>query len=280
MSGIVVGVSGKDTSHPAIDWAVDYAAGSTHSVDLIHVVDISWGAATMEFTDAALSEAEQKLDAEEARARALSPHVTVSSSVRIGSPTRELVAAADAASLLVIGSRRSHEGAEHAASRRPARIAAAASCSVVVVPVDSERGSGVVVGVDGSEDSAAAVTFAAREADRFGEPLTVIYSWFAPQPWADSTASLLWPTEPREEDRLVVTEAIAGLADMYPDLDLRTDVVVADPVNALRHGSAGARLLVVGSRGRHGFTKALLGSVSEQLVWALPCPVAVIRAEG
>jgi nucleotide-binding universal stress UspA family protein len=147
-----------------------------------------------------------------------------------------------------------------------------------VVPRDDRpAGHGIVVGVDGSSASDAAVAFAAREADRWGETLSVIYSWYAPQPWAETSLAVLWPGSPRDEDRLIVAESIAGLAEDYPDLTIESDVVLDDPANALLRASAHARLLVVGSRGRHGITKAILGSVSESVVWGLRSPVAVIR---
>ncbi|HPG76124.1 MAG TPA: universal stress protein [Rhodoglobus sp.] len=50
------------------------------------------------------------------------------------------------------------------------------------------------------------------------------------------------------------------------------------PLPALYAASVGARMLVVGTHGKHGFSKALLGSVSEDLVLSLPCPVVVVRA--
>ncbi len=80
-----------------------------------------------------------------------------------------------------------------------------------------------------------------------------------------------------DEDRRVLAEAIAGLADQYPDLHIVSEVVGGRPLRALYAAAVGARMLVVGSRGRHGFSKALLGSVSEDLVLSMPCPVVVVR---
>lgn len=278
MTIITVGVSGSELAHPALDWAAVRALATGATLDIVHVIDVSWGAASPEFIAAAMLEAEQNLHSLETRMTERHPGLRASSALRVGAPVAELVAASENSDLLVIGSHRARPQAEHAGSRRPARIAAAAACSVVVVPGDGAPvGRGIVVGVDGSAASDAAVAFAAKEADRVQEPLSVIYSWYAPEPWAGSSVAFLWPGEPRDEDRLIIAEAIAGLAEDYPDLEIESDVVLDDPANALLNASSHARLLVVGNRGRHGITKAVLGSVSENVVWGLRSPVAVIR---
>jgi nucleotide-binding universal stress UspA family protein len=278
MTTITVGISGTATAHPALDWAVERALATGAELELVHVIDISWGAPAPEFIEAAMLEAEQRLHSLESLTVERNPGLRARAVVRVGAPVAELVDSSSGSELLVIGSHHAHANAEHGASRRPTRIAAAASCSVVVVAADGAPvGRGIVVGVDGSADSDVAVAFAAREADKYGEKLTVIYSWFAPQPWADTSIVALWPAEPRDEDRLVVAEAVAGLAQDYPDLEIQADVVFDDPANALLNASSHARMLVVGSRGRHGITKAFLGSVSENVVWGLRSTVAVIR---
>lgn len=276
MKEIMVGISDLEVPHAPIEWAMSYAERSLASVHLVHVLDVTWGIVPAEYTEAALLEAEQLLRVLEGNAADRYPAVGIRSSVLVGSPVEELARASDSADLLVLGAHRHGEFA--ASGRRTTRMASRATCSVVVVPDGTpSQMSGVVVGVDGSEDSAAAVRFAAREADHFGEPLTVVYSWFAPEPW--SATSILAPIAPLDEDRLIVAEAVAGLAQDYPDLTVHSEVVSARPERALYAASINARMLVLGSRGRHGLTKLFLGSVSESMVSLLPCPVAVIRAE-
>jgi len=278
MTTITVGISGTTTAHPALAWAVERALSLDAEVQLVHVIDVSWGAPPPEFIETALLEAEQKLHHLETFTAKDNPGLRLRSVVRIGAPVAELVEAADTSDLLVVGSHRAHGKAEHASSHRPARIAAATSCSVVVIPDDEEGPRhGVVVGVDGSQASDAAVAFAAKEADRLQEPLSVIFSWMAPEPWTGTSVAFLWPGEPRDEDRLIVAEAIAGLAEDYPDLVIESDVVLDDPANALLNASSHARMLVVGNRGRHGLAKVMLGSVSEAVVWGQRSPVAVVR---
>ena len=69
----------------------------------------------------------------------------------------------------------------------------------------------------------------------------------------------------------------AGLAAKTPGLDLRSVLEEGNPAKVLIEQSAGADLLVVGSRGHGGFAGMLLGSVSHHLVAHSKCPVVVVR---
>ncbi len=274
MGIIIVGVSGDTSGHPAIGWAVRHAKATGGSVELVHIVDITWGVIPQDWAERALLAAEEALRGEADHARSVDSGVPVHPTVLIGSPTTTLAEYAAGAELLVVGTDAPRAGSELALSSRAARIAATATCPVAVIP-NAPAGTGVVVGVDGSEASAAAVAFAAREADRVGDSLTAIYAWTLPEPWGASETSV-WPTTPAEEDQRILAEAIAGLASEYPDLTVVSEVVGARPLRALYAASVGARMLVVGSHGRHGLSKALLGSVSEDMLLSMPCPVVVV----
>jgi len=81
----------------------------------------------------------------------------------------------------------------------------------------------------------------------------------------------------QEADRLVAA-AVAGWAEKYPDVTLsRHAIHTQSPAAVLRDSAAGAGLLVVGSRGRGGFTGLLLGSVSRAVVSHATDSVAVIH---
>ena len=272
---IVVGASAHAGSHPAIAWALEFAHKRTSTIELVHVVDTTWGRAQQGYIDEALLVAEEKLRDLARSAQQSYPSLVVQSHVRAGAPVNELVAAAEGADYLVIGA---HPDEHHAgASRRAVRLARLAPCSVIVAPSDViPRGSGVVVGVDGSVESDLAVEFAAALADRHGEELSVLLAWGHPEAWG-MVEPILVDGEPTEEDRLVVAESIAGLPELYPDLIVRTEISAARPERALYAASLGARMLVVGSHGHHGVERALLGSTSEAMVADLPCAVAVIR---
>lgn len=275
MEKIVIAVSGIAGSHPAIDWALAYASKHDAAVELVHVVDTTWGHAPVDYIETALLRAEENVRDRADDARRSEPGTPVTSRVRFGSPVTELVESARGADLLVVGAH--PEGRYSGAGAAAVRLARLAPCSVVVVPAGGgEPGHGVVVGTDGSEASVPAVQFAAQLADRYREELTVVYAWGHPEPWG-LTEPLLIDTEPVEEDRRVIAESLAGIASQYPDLVIRTEISGSRPEAALTSAAAGARMLVVGAHGRTALARALLGSVSESVVSELPCPVAVIR---
>ena len=64
---------------------------------------------------------------------------------------------------------------------------------------------------------------------------------------------------------------------LIPGIDVKTKLVHSHPVQALLDEAAGAELIVVGSRGRGGFTGMLLGSVSQAVLQHAGCPVAVVH---
>ena len=80
------------------------------------------------------------------------------------------------------------------------------------------------------------------------------------------------------EEAAVLAERLAGWQDKHPDLAIERRVVRDRPAQELTALSAGAQLVVVGSRGRGGFAGLLVGSVSAQLVHHASCPVTVIRS--
>ena len=73
----------------------------------------------------------------------------------------------------------------------------------------------------------------------------------------------------------LLDEAIAAV-EPNPDQLIERRVVHDSPTKALIAESTDADLLVVGSRGRGGFTGLLLGSVSQQCASAAPCPVVIV----
>ncbi|WP_347110841.1 universal stress protein [Paenarthrobacter sp. S56] len=162
---------------------------------------------------------------------------------------------------------------------RALQIAGASAAPVGVIGIrDVGEGRGVVVGADGSELSQRAVDFAAAEADMEGQELTVVHAYSAPDPVTDAG---LAPTDlgklMDEQEHIILSETVAGLSSSYPDLMINKVLEPSkDPVRALLDASEGARLLVMGSRGRGGFARLLLGSTAHGVLTHLPCPTVVV----
>jgi nucleotide-binding universal stress UspA family protein len=80
------------------------------------------------------------------------------------------------------------------------------------------------------------------------------------------------------EDKVILAESVAGLRDRYPDLvihrRLETDI---EPAQALLDAAGGARLLVIGSRGRGALSRLVLGSTAHAVLLHAPCPTIVTR---
>jgi nucleotide-binding universal stress UspA family protein len=137
-----------------------------------------------------------------------------------------------------------------------------------------QRAPRIVVGVDGSAGSYLAMEWAASEAQLRGATLDVVYAW---HPLFDSYVALA--DEMRSGSQEVLAEAEKELSAIDSSLVTEGHVVEARTAPGLLQASRGADLLVVGSRGRGGFTGLLLGSVSQACITHATCPVAVIRAE-
>lgn len=196
-------------------------------------------------------------------------------------PTRddaERVAAATAdAEILVLPE-------EHGHAYRA--LIAHAHCPVAIVPErldadhDGDARRGVLVGVDASDVSARALDFAAREAVRTGEPLVALAAW-EPVSVGTEPGLDLW-TGPMPVD---LTEATAGMLDRmlepvraaYPQLDVRTRIDVGDASSLIEDASRHAVLTVVGSHGRTGLSRLLLGSVSERVAAHVGSPTVIVR---
>lgn len=137
----------------------------------------------------------------------------------------------------------------------------------------------IVVGVDGSETSRAALRWAIKEAVCHRSSVEAVHAWhqevYMGSPFAIQ-AVMIDPTIYRDEgyrllNAVVDSEDESGLAATVHRL-----LVNDSAAHALLDSAKGADLIVVGSRGRGGFAGLLLGSVSQQVVHHAPCPVVVI----
>jgi nucleotide-binding universal stress UspA family protein len=139
----------------------------------------------------------------------------------------------------------------------------------------------VVVGVDGSAESEAALGFAFDEATARKARLTALFA--RPSAPPDNLAWSPWLRDDlnhvRDEGDRMLAEAVARWATKYPEVAVTVAAVhTMDPVSALVAASRDAGLVVVGSRGRGGFSSLLLGSVSHAVLTHAHCPVTVMRA--
>lgn len=133
----------------------------------------------------------------------------------------------------------------------------------------------IVVGVDGSEHSGRALAFALQEARIRGATVDAVlaYPYVADYPGMEFGAS----PPPRQALEAEATSTLRRALDRMPsDVTVEPIVVEGPAAGALIETAREADLLVVGSRGRGGFTGLLLGSTSHQVVGHASCPVVVV----
>lgn len=200
----------------------------------------------------------------------------------VGFPIGVLGAGARHAQLMVLGSSGAGRVVGALAGSVAVALVAHAPCPTVVVRgperrPDETAALPVVVGVDGSPVSEAAVAFAYDIASARKAPPVAVHTWR--DLVADPAIAPLLDREAIETDeRELLAERLAGWAEKYPDVSVRRVVTRDRPAHRLLEESANAQLVVVGSRGHGEFAGLVLGSVSNALVHKAACPVAVIRA--
>jgi nucleotide-binding universal stress UspA family protein len=149
---------------------------------------------------------------------------------------------------------------------------------VVAVREDGGRAR-IVAGVDGSAASAAALRWAIGQAELTGAAVDAVIAWHFPVLGASGGfgAELAAMGDFRKIAENTLAEMISRALSPASDVRVRARVIEGGPARSLLDASAGADLLVVGSRGHGGLTEALLGSVSEYCVQHAACPVVVTR---
>jgi nucleotide-binding universal stress UspA family protein len=292
---VVVGLDGSAGARTALAWALEEAqlrGGAVRPVTIWpedrppHVHDAGIGPSSAADVE---RDVRSRMSAEAAAVAASTgcEAVPVHPEVRYGQPAQQLIDTAGSDGLLVVGSR----------GRGPVRGAVLGSVSqqcaqyargpvVVVRDDDATHGtvlwqgaaSRVVVGVDGSAGSVAALRFAAAEARLRGGELHVVHAWidsvsgYGGAPWARSATTL------REQADDTLRESVRNAwRDGPPGVQVRAETVEGVDWDVLTEVAEAADLLVVGSRGRTGWSSLLLGSVGLRSTTYAPCPVAVVR---
>ena len=140
----------------------------------------------------------------------------------------------------------------------------------------------VVVGVDGSTESVAALKWAAHYAEATGATVQALLAWHYPTAAGVPPVGIT-PDVVRSESEHQMAEAlgdaVSQAAASYPGARIESKTVYGHPSEMLIDASKEASLLVVGSRGHGAFTGMLVGSVSIHCVTGAHCPVVVVRGD-
>lgn len=137
----------------------------------------------------------------------------------------------------------------------------------------------IVVGVDGSPGSRAALKWAAAEATGHGADLVVVNAWehtLMPPAGSVSVSEHL-VTDPSQRTADDLLQVIKEELGEEPPLLVQPRLKQGRPAKVLIEESADADLLVVGNRGHGGFAGLVLGSVSQHVAAYAKCPVTVVH---
>ena len=133
----------------------------------------------------------------------------------------------------------------------------------------------IIVGVDGSPSSNAALEWAAQEAEIRGSALELIHAWNYPNLGYGGYVAVLEDFE--KDAAALLDEVVVSVRKNYPNLKLVSSLIQGPTAQTIIDRAKEADMVVVGSRGRGGFSGLLLGSVGQQLVHHCPAPVVIIH---
>jgi nucleotide-binding universal stress UspA family protein len=283
---VVVGVDGSAAALDALDWAAAEAAARNSPLHVVHVFSCrsaatdSWGLAAAASYHACRTAAAEVLDEAVSRARLVAPGSRVMPRLLAGPVAGALLEQSLGADLLVLG-RRSARTRRLLSWSVDAKVVAQSTCPVAVVGPfrivpPGPSAARVVVGVDSSRQSSAAIGYAYRAAAQRGIGLTAVHAW-SPRGAVDVDGVIddLGATEENERRRL--DQALDGWERRFPGVCVQARLVRGCPARALITESAGAALTVVGSRSRKGVRRLVVGQMSQMLIRYAYGPVAVLR---
>ncbi|AKU15813.1 universal stress protein [Luteipulveratus mongoliensis] len=291
---VVVGVDGSGTDNAAVAWAASAAALHKLPLHLLHSNEVAAVGAVQDDPTIASSETLDALRAQGSaprvadelvgRVRAAHPDLEIVATETAGAASAALLAREDTALMLVVGSGRKGGLGERVLGTTSLNTAMHATCPVAVVNAGVDPSAPpkkrIAVGIDGSRDSAAAAEIAFAAAAARGSTVVCVSSWYLEvvdgfvvtdrdgEPWQR--------IEKRQRERVEAATKVAREA--HPDVDVVVEVVNGPSTKVLAAQSEQSDVLVLGSRGRGGFTGKLLGSVSQKVLQAARCPVVIVKA--
>lgn len=280
---ILVGVDGSHASYKATWWAANYAKHAGLTLQIVCAYSLpSYAAVSFDATytamgddNAAHSDAQEILS----KAKAIADEQSVEAATLIvtGDPASVFVELSRNYNLIVIGNRGKGGLAERLLGTTSSSLPAYAYCPIVVVPYTDDDGNlmhlnntitKVAVGSDESKWGLKALEIAADFADAWDAELDVISAV---------------PNMKGSEDEGVMASfkedldvRIKPLEESHPNLTINKQIVPGPAVGALTKASYDHDVVVVGSRGRGGFTGLLLGSTSQGLLQHAVGPVYVV----
>lgn len=284
--GVLVGVDESACSQEALAWAEADAAAKGVALTIATVVDLPRLAdvpLSAELVGTAELAAWRRVAAAAARSRDVVRGVPVLGRALVGDAPAELLRLAAGADEVVVGSHGTGRFGGLLIGSVGSRVAEHAPCPAVVVRGRPRTGP-VVVGIDNSPHSDAALEYGFAYADRHGLPLVGLHVY--------TLGAFVYPAVPypvppygieqelariRAEVVRAAEHSLEVLTQKYPEVQARMDVAEGAAAEKLVEASRTASLLVLGTRGHGRLAGMLLGSVSHAAIRHAHCPVVIAR---
>ncbi|NMH99310.1 universal stress protein [Pseudonocardia acidicola] len=272
-SGVVVGVDGTDIALRAVSWATAEAHSRGLPLRIVHAAPYA-----AEPAGPGRRRAATILARAYTVAHRREPDVPVRTERTDDPAVRALLDESGRARLLVLGMGGGQRLEEALAGSTALAVSGHADCPVVVVRGHHRSRASrrpVLIGLDDPHSEAAVLTVAFDDARRRGTGLTVLHARHGAGPLRDHL--LGHDEEAHAEAVRRLNAALRPWRARYPDVPVELRVIRGQPTDHLLEAAAGARLLVVGTRGRGAPVRALFGSTSREVMRRSPCPVEVVR---
>src|ERR1700757_317731 len=285
--GIVVGVDGSPPSSAAVCWAARDAAIRNVPLTLVHAyntyvptfpqIPLPAGVALWQEEDGRqVLEQAVKIAKEAVKA---DHGIEIKSELRCSPPVPTMVDLSEEAEMVVVGSNGRGAVGRVLLGSVSSGVVRHAKCPVAVIRDEDllmphPQPAPVLVGIDGAPASELATAIAFDEASRRGVELIALHAWSDVQ--VLELPGFDWQLVQAEAERSLA-EGLAGWQERYPDVTVHRLLVCDRPARKLIEQSESAQLVVVGSPGRGGIARTLLGSVSNAVVPSVRMPVIVAR---
>lgn len=285
--GIIVGVDGSAASDAAVSWAARDAATRGLPLTLVHVANPkapTWSQILVLEEVRGWQQAEgRRVLADSAKIAhgvvGTDPRIHIDGELLFAAITPKLVELSRNAELIVVGTDGRGALTRGLLGSVSSGLVRHAHCPVAVIRDEQQATAQsdqrpVLVGVDGSPSAELATKIAFDEAARRRVGLVALHSWSDKE--LIELPGIDWQQVKAEEERLL-SEALAGWQERYPDVEVTRSLVCESPARALVDASQSAQLVVLGSHGRNFAGRMVLGSVSNAVVQSAHTPVIVAR---
>lgn len=279
---IVVGVDASEPAHAAAEWAAQEAVLRGRGLTLASAV---LPAATMggfgmppawDYLDELRADTDEQL---KILAEAL-PGEDIKTSVDVATPGGLLIEASKSAHMLVLGSRGTGGFTGLLLGSVGSQVAANSQCPVVVWRGAARSDAAkIVVGIDGSANSEAALEAAFSLATFHDWELVAVHAWDIPAYELIESPQGVIPlpvADVAQDEVRLSAEVLAGHDERYPDVAVHEHLVRGPAAKALLDHASDAAMIAVGTRGRGALLSAVLGSVSNAVLHKADIPVLVV----